>query len=311
MNKNYFEIRNLSKNFGSLRAVDNLSISIWQGEIFGLLGPNGAGKTTIIQMVCGLLTADSGEILLDGQVTQFGTREFMHRVGICTQQNILWEKLTCIEQLEFMGTMYQFSKNESRKRGFNLLEQFGLSEKSHELAGKLSGGMQRRLNIALALIHNPELMIFDEPEVGLDPQSRLLVREYIQKLGNGKTVILTTHNMDEADRLSNRIAIIDHGKLLKLDTPENLKKTLGGGDVLEIELFGIPVEKASSIIANKGFLNTTTKSAIILKAHDVLEKLPKVLELLVKSGAHIGELHMRPNTLEDVFISLTGRNLRE
>ena len=158
------------------------------------------------------------------------------RVGVCPQSAVLWGRLTCLEQLEFVGEMYGLPRQRARRRGEQLLGDLGLAEKTHKLAGTLSGGMQRRLNLALALVHDPEIVVLDEPEAGLDPQSRVQVREYIRGLGRRHTIILTTHNMDEADRLANRVAIIDHGELLVLDTPEALKQRLGHGDVVDITL---------------------------------------------------------------------------
>jgi ABC-2 type transport system ATP-binding protein len=311
LNPAYLQIRNLSKSFGSLKAVDDLSLDIHQGEIFGLLGPNGAGKTTTIQMVCGLLHPDHGEIILNGQGKPTRSSKVMNKIGFCSQQNILWEKLTCSEHLEFIGAMYHLPAAVARQRGLSLLDQLGLSDKRNQLASELSGGMQRRLNLSLALIHDPDLVILDEPEAGLDPQSRIMVREYIRSMAKGKTVILTTHNMDEADRLSDRVAIIDHGKLLKVDTPENLKKTIGAGDVIELELQGMATEQASALMAEIGITASFTQNHLLLRASNLIEKLPQVLDILRSNGAVIGELRLRSNSLEDVFIDLTGRRLRE
>jgi ABC-2 type transport system ATP-binding protein len=305
------EIRNLMKSFGVLRAVNGISLAVQHGEIFGLLGPNGAGKTTTIQMICGLLHPDEGEIYLEGQPVRPGNRTVLRKVGVCTQQNIIWEKLTCLEQLEFIGTMYHLSTQESRRRGEMLLEQLGLSEKRSQLASKLSGGMQRRLNLALSLIHDPLLVVLDEPESGLDPQSRIMVREFIRSMARKKTVILTTHNMDEADRIADRVAIIDRGRLLVVDTPEDLKKTLGDGDVIELEISGITLEQAAGVVSAMDIKCSSADHILILRGYGLLDKLPEVLGALRTSGAGVGEARMRANTLEDVFISLTGRRLRE
>lgn len=220
-------VLNLTKSFGSLKAVDEVSFEIRRNEIFGLLGPNGAGKTTLISMICGLLKPTSGKVVFNGA----GERR---RVGYCPQENIYYPKLTCLEQLIFTGEMYGMSAAAARERALMLLQLLGLTDKEEARAAGLSGGMKRRLNLCLAIIHDPDLIILDEPEAGLDPQSRLLVREFIKNISARKTVILTTHNMDEADRLADRIAIMDHGKLLLLDTPENLKRTTGEGDILEL-----------------------------------------------------------------------------
>ena len=235
-------VAGLTKRFGDLVAVADLDLEIFRGEIFGFLGPNGAGKSTSINMICGLLRPDSGEILLNGAPAGAEVR-LRNSFGLCPQEVILWPKLTCLEQLCFMGEMYDMAARDARQSGKRLLELLGLSAKTNALASTLSGGMKRRLNICLALVHHPEVVVLDEPEAGLDPQSRIMVRDFIQSLRKSKTVILTTHNMDEADRLSDRVAIIDNGRLLLADTPENLKKTAGTGDILEISL--LPVQGKS------------------------------------------------------------------
>lgn len=311
MSSSSLEIRNLQKSFGTLKAVDGISLQVQQGEIFGLLGPNGAGKTTTIQMICGLLKPDAGEIFINGQLVKPGNPAAMQKVGICTQSNILWEKLTCFEQLVFIGQMYHLPKRQVKHRAEELLDQLGLSEKCNQLAGQLSGGMQRRLNLAMALMNDPDLVVLDEPETGLDPQSRVMVREYIHSLARKKTVILTTHNMDEADRLSDRVAIIDQGRLLVMDIPEALKRTLGDGDVLEMELANELPESVQEELRAVDLQVHTVNHTLILRGRILIEKLPAVLEIFRRNGIQTGETRMRSNTLEDVFISITGRRLRE
>lgn len=206
-----------------------MTFSVQRGEIFGFLGPNGAGKSTTIQMVCGLLKPDSGKVTILGQDLRT-QKEIAHTIGICPQENVFWNKLTGMEQLVFLAGMYGWSKTAAKKRAEKLLADLGLDAKKKTLSGKWSGGMKRRLNIALALIHDPEILVLDEPEAGLDPQSRVLVRDYIRSLTPDKTVLLTTHNMDEADRMSDRIAIIDAGRIIQLGRPDTLKKS---GETLE------------------------------------------------------------------------------
>lgn len=226
------EIRNLTKKFGEQVAVDHINLEVQAGEILGFLGPNGAGKTTAIRMFCGLLRPDEGEVLYNGQTLHDfpGGKTLL---GVCPQDNVQWERLTCLEQLVFSGEMYDMPRHLAKSRSLGLLEQLGLAECAGKQARRLSGGMKRRLNIALALVHDPAVLILDEPEAGLDPQSRIQMREFILGLAGTRTIILTTHNMDEADRLSDRVAIIDQGKILKVGNPENLKKALGDGSTLE------------------------------------------------------------------------------
>ena len=333
MNGTAIQVNNLTKRFNGLTAVDDLSLEIRKGEIFGLLGPNGAGKTTSISMICGLLPPDAGEVLIERQPVHSGDVKVRARVGVCPQEVILWEKLTCLEQLEFVGEMYDVPRKTARQRGQDLLKTLGLTDKANKLAATLSGGMQRRLNLALALVHDPEILVLDEPEAGLDPQSRVLVRDYVRSLALQKTIILTTHNMDEADRMADRIAIIDHGKLLVVDTPEALKRSIGEGDVLEMKIKGISVEQAWETLENTNPKLTSLraersnlsfdKEEIALSAmppgNDVLtlcdpniiDHLPALITAIQNAGGQVGEVHLRANTLEDVFISLTGRRLRE
>ena len=307
------QTENLTKRYGALTAVQDLSLAIYQGEVFGFLGPNGAGKTTSINMMCGLLKPDSGQVCLNGLPLRDG--EARTQVGVCPQQVVLWERLTCLEQLQFVGQMYGLSAALARQRGLQLLEELDLEEKRSQQARLLSGGMQRRLNLALALVHDPQIVILDEPEAGLDPQSRVRVREYIRSLARRKTVILTTHNMDEADRLADRVAIIDHGHLLVLDTPQALKARLGEGDVLELSLNGTSpgldgIRQALSIVAGQVDLSLT-HGTLTLRALGLVSLLPSILEGLSAAGIHPGEVRLRANSLEDVFIQLTGRKLRE
>ncbi len=309
--KSVISISNLYKNFGDIKAVDGVSIDIQQGEVFGFLGPNGAGKTTTINMICGLLPPSSGSVLFSDPTLQNST--LSGHLGISPQENIFWPRLTCREQLVFMAEMYSFSRKNARKRADDLLEKLGLTAKANQQAEKLSGGMKRRLNICLALIHDPAILVLDEPEAGLDPQSRLLVREFIKSLAGKKTVIITTHNMDEADRLADRVAIIDYGKLLKLDSPRNLKRSIGDGDLLEIA-----VELPDSVRINEvlsavrplcNSVNYDSRNLIIRAPH-LVGLLPELTGLLTGYGIKYREINLRENTLEDVFIHLTGRKLR-
>jgi ABC-2 type transport system ATP-binding protein len=308
------DVRDLRKAFGTVVAVDGLSLQVFEGEVYGLLGPNGAGKTTAIRMMAGLLKPDSGEVLIQGVPVKGGSSEAAARVGVCPQDLVFWDKQTCLEQLVFVGTLYDLPPAASRKRSVELLEALGLAEKRNTLASHLSGGMQRRLNLALALVHDPDIAILDEPEAGLDPQSRVMVREYIASLAKRKTVILTTHNMDEADRLADRVAIIDHGRLLALGTPEELRRGSGSGDVLEIRPTEETAGRCLHATENLRLLGLDVSRAgegLTVRAQGILDRLPAVAESLAAAGIKTQEMRLRQNTLEDVFINLTGRSLRE
>jgi ABC-2 type transport system ATP-binding protein len=314
------ETEGLTKHYGSLTAVQDLTLEVYEGEVFGFLGPNGAGKTTAINMMCGLLRPDAGQVTVRGVPIGEADDEVRARVGVCPQDIVLWERLTCLEQLRFIGQMYGLAGREARRRGRKLLEELDLVSKHDKQARTLSGGMQRRLNLALALVHDPEIVVLDEPEAGLDPQSRIKVREYIQSLARAKTIILTTHNMDEADRVANRVAIIDHGELLVLDTPEALKRSVGEGDVVEIDLHGPPgngllgnghrVREAVEPLVTQALMDEE-RGLLTVRALNAVGALPAILNALEGAGLKAGDVRVRKNTLEDVFIQLTGRRLRE
>lgn len=306
------KIENLSKYFGELLAVNNLSLEVFEGEIFGFLGPNGAGKSTSINIMCGLLQPSSGEIFLNGQKVVGDNKKLRLKVGICPQQIILWPKLTCFEQLVHVAQMYGEKLVQARKRANSLLNEMGLELKKNKLAGGLSGGMQRRLNIILALMHNPEIIVLDEPEAGLDPQSRVLVRDYIKGLAKSKTVILTTHNMDEAEKLCDRVAIIDCGKLLVLDSIENLKKKNRKENILEIEFESSEnALNAQQLLIKFDVHINKVDVHLLISDNNIFDKLPDILKTLKENNLKVVEIKLRENSLEDIFISLTGRRLRE
>jgi ABC-2 type transport system ATP-binding protein len=308
------EVKNLVRKYGDLTAVDHLSLQVKQGEVFGLLGPNGAGKTTSIRMMCGLLRPTSGEVYIKGKrVPPGGSAEARSKVGICPQENILWNKLTCYEQLVFSARMYNIPRHQARARADRLLAEMGLGPKRNKLALTLSGGLKRRMNVIMAIMHDPEIMVFDEPEAGLDPQSRVLVRDFIRETARNKTVIVTTHNMDEADRIANRVAIIDAGRLLQLDTPDNLKRSIGEGDVMEMKLQSThpgSLSRAEKDLKAQGFVVNREDDRLDIRAMNLVPRIHEIYQLLEREKISIQEMKVRENTLEDVFIHLTGKSLR-
>lgn len=311
------ETMDLSKRYpGGVLAVDGLSLRIRKGEVFGFLGPNGAGKTTSIKMMVGLLKPTSGHTLINGEKIEAASRQVKKSIGVCPQDIVIWNRLTCMENLLTMADMYEVPRKASTERAEEMLEDLKLTDKKDVLAINLSGGMKRRLNVAMALIHDPEIVVLDEPTAGLDPQSKLVVTEYIGGLKETKrlTVILTTHEMEIADQLSDRVAIIDHGKLLVLDTPENLKDRIGKGDIVEITLN----DKTKNKIAREALQGlegiqevNEIREKIVVRALDAVNKFPNIFKLLESKNVMVLDVSLRKNSLEDVFITLTGRGLRE
>lgn len=304
-------LEGLTKAFGDVVAVDDLGVEVRRGEVFGLLGPNGAGKTTTIRMICGELVPDAGRVLLGGRPVT-AKPDDRARIGICPQELVVWPKLTCVEQLRLVGGLYGLPAATAGARAEALLDDLALTAKARALAGTLSGGQQRRLSIALALIHEPELVVLDEPSAGLDPQSRSLVRDVIRARARTATVVLTTHDMDEADRLSDRVAIVDRGHVLVCDTPAALRRAQGDG-VIELRFVGDGSAQDVAAAALAGARGLTVRPApglLTVRADDPTAALPVVLTALAAAGAQPDEVRLRAPSLEDVFLDLTGRSLR-
>jgi ABC-type multidrug transport system, ATPase component len=313
-NEVFLSVEGLSKHYGDLAAVDHISFSVCRGEVFGLLGPNGAGKTTTIKMLCGLIKADAGEIVYDGLSMASDYDRIKSMIGLCPQDIVIWEYLTCLEQLKFVGMSYGLSSQKAVKSSEYLLDTLGLLDKKNKLASTLSGGMQRRLNIALALVHDPKIIILDEPQAGLDPQSRILVRDFIRQLAKRKTVILTTHDMDEADRLSDKVAIVDHGKILIIDTPEKLKEKNGASDIIQIrtsENNQVKINQFLSALPPVFTEKEYSDGLLLLSASNAVELIAAITKMLKDYHIQMDDINLRKRTLEDAFISLTGRGLRE
>jgi len=305
------ETENLTKKFGEFTAVEDLNLKIKEEEIFGFLGPNGAGKTTSIRMMVGLLSPTSGKV----NFGDMGDSLPEEKVGVCPQDLVLWDELTSYENLRFMGNMYGVPKRKLNKRVERVLKDLGLIDKRDNLASELSGGMQRRLNLGMSIIHHPEIVVLDEPSAGLDPQSRYSVWEYIKGLIEEKTrcIILTTHLMEEADRVSDRVGIIDNGDLKVVDTPEKLKKNVGEGDSIKIELEdkrknSAAVETLESL--DKVIRTSEASNRVVVRALDAVGNTNLFKEALTEAGMSVIDISIsQTNTLEDVFIHLTGRGL--
>jgi ABC-2 type transport system ATP-binding protein len=303
------EVRGLIKRYGDVTAVAGLTLEVRAGECFGLLGPNGAGKTTTLEICEGLGTADEGEVRLLGRTWASDGEWLRERVGLALQETQLAEKLTVYETLRLFASFYE------RPRMVNdVIPLVGLEEKREARVGNLSGGQKQRLAIACALVGDPQVLFLDEPTTGLDPQSRRQLWDLIEAYKTrGGTVVLTTHYMDEAERLCDRIAIVDHGKVIAEGTPRSLVASLGAEHVVRFVLADGAEVPAPLLSALPGVrvVAVTDDDGMELQCSAVHETVPALLALLAQRGARLSDLRTHAPTLEDVFVSLTGRALRE
>jgi ABC-2 type transport system ATP-binding protein len=304
--------RNLFKAFGSIRAVDGVSFEVLAGEIYGLLGPNGAGKTTTLSMVCGLLRPDGGEVLIHGQGFWTDPQSARRAMGVVPQDIALYEELTGRENLEFWGRIAGLSPREARRRAGELLEALCLSDRAKDPVKKYSGGMKRRINLGSALLHRPKLLLLDEPTVGIDPQARMSILEFVRGLTReGTAVLYTTHYLEEAETLCQRIGIIDHGRLLAEGTLAELQQRIGGDRVFvlegalgEVDTDGWPGFREMFRVLQR----SDRQLAVAAQGHrDPADCLKALLALPVS----VENVALKRPTLNDVFLQLTGRELRE
>ncbi|HEY6565177.1 MAG TPA: ABC transporter ATP-binding protein [Pirellulaceae bacterium] len=293
-------VKNLRKSYGSRNAVDNVSFEIAAGETLGLLGPNGAGKSTIIGMIVGILSPDAGDVRLRGGLVP-SDPQARRLIGVAPQQLSLYEELTAEENLRFFGRLYDLPGVTLKDRVNWALELAGLVNRRKDTVGKYSGGMKRRLNLACALVHDPEVVLLDEPTVGVDPQSRNHLFECIEALKRqGRTVLYTTHYMEEAERLCDRVAILDHGRLLAIDSVSGLVSAHGHVSFVDVEFRDPPPEGTA--------LNGQLEGRRLrLESHKPLEAVAQVASL----GLPIATLSIRQPDLEAVFLKLTGKSLRD
>ncbi|MHA2028446.1 MAG: ABC transporter ATP-binding protein [Candidatus Kariarchaeaceae archaeon] len=312
------EVIDLHKSFDkgsdAVKAVNGVSLSINENELFGFLGPNGAGKTTCLKMMIGLLKPDSGQVRIFGKDPFTEKGGFKNKISIIPQETVMYPDLTVEENLQFIANLYDIPKNVASPRIEDLIKKMDLESKKKTLTRKLSGGLKRRLNIILALVNDPTIILCDEPTPGLDPQSRLVVWDFLQNLPKqGKTVILTTHFMEEADRLCDRIAIIDNGEILVSNTTLELKKSIGEGDLLEISLLNDSLlDNVNTALNEDETINSSINisNTIVIRGKNIVSRLNKLLGIVEKI-AEIQDIKLRRTTLEDVFIELTGRTLRD
>ncbi len=294
-------------------AVDQLNLEVGEGEIFGLLGPNGAGKTTTVSMLTTRITPTSGDATVAGVDVVAHPSEAKRLMGVVSQTNTLDRSLSVWENLYFHGRYFGMGARESKRVSTEMLEIFRLSDRAKADVATLSGGMAQRLMVARSIVHRPRILFLDEPTSGLDPQSRIALWEIIHQIhADGQTVVLTTHYMEEADRLCERLAIMDHGKLLALDTPEALKRTVGGDTVVKMTANGDPDRLVVHMQSLTEVTDATAVEGIVqLTARRAEGLLPRAIAHAESGGYAVHDVSIDEPTLETVFINLTGKDLRE
>jgi len=313
------ETIDLYRSFEDVVAVDGVSFKVPSGTLYSLLGPNGAGKTTTLNMLSCNLEIEDGSAQIMGNSVKRNPKEVRKYIGICPQENVLYDHLTITENLIFFGKMYDVPKDRLNKRAKELIKKLGLEKKANNKTSDLSGGQKKRVNLIAGLIHDPDVLFLDEPTAGLDPQTRRLVWEYIEDLKEReKTVILTTHYMDEADILSDIVGIMDHGKIIAEDSPENLKESIGKGDSLLFTLTGTnhQIEKVfDDLISHEEIMSwaplETQENQYRITALDGIGKIGKIVNKFIENKVQVEDIGIRANSLENVFLELTGRSLRE
>jgi ABC-2 type transport system ATP-binding protein len=303
----------LHKNYGDRAAVDGVSFSIAPGETYGLLGPNGAGKTTTISMVCGLLERNGGEVIVAGLPMDIDATDAKAHIGYVPQDLAIYPDLSARENLRFFGRLQRLRGKELDARVAAVLELTGLVDRADDRTDDYSGGMKRRLNIGIGLLHEPSLLVLDEPTVGVDPQSRNAILEAVDELGKGgMSILYTTHYMEEAERLCDRIGIIDEGKVLAEGTRRELVSTVGQKDRVTLTANG-PLSAAAEALdaLERTDEVTITKGAIEIVAEDARTMLPLIIQTTISSGATINSVEVVEPDLEAVFLNLTGKALRD
>lgn len=315
------EVRDLHKNYGDLHAVQGVSFEVQAGDIFSLLGPNGAGKSTTISMLSCLLEPTRGDALVLGHSVRHEAMAVKAAIGVVPQEIALYEDLSAAENLAFWGKMYGLRGTALRQRVSEVLALIGLTERQRGRVGKFSGGMKRRLNVGVALLNRPQVLIMDEPTVGIDPQSRRNILDSVQELKrDGMTVLYTTHYMEEAEELSDVIAIMDQGRIIASGTREDLVKIVGELDRVDLTL-NAPAERISAawqatqgvhkVTAAAGQESDPTQSTVTLLVDDSNLVLPRLFESATNAGLRITSVQIQEPNLEAVFLHLTGRALRD
>jgi ABC-2 type transport system ATP-binding protein len=300
----------LTKRFDRLIAVNSIDLEIKKGELFSLLGPNGAGKTTIINMLCCLLKPTSGTASIMGCDIIKQPFSVKKVIGVAPQETTISERLNSWENLSLIGRIHGVSSRRLKGRSQKLLETVGLTERSKDRVGKFSGGMKRRLSLIMALVHRPKILFLDEPTLGLDPQSRRAIWDYIVELKGKMTILLTTHYLEEADALSDRIGIVDEGKIVALGTPDELKNIISDVNTIIVSAEDLSAEAVEGLVTKERHAEVDSASGNLRISGKDLD-LREIMEYLYSRGITVRSASLEQPTLEDVFLSITGKELRE
>jgi ABC-2 type transport system ATP-binding protein len=307
------EVKALKKSYGKIVAVDGVSLRAGSAETIGLLGPNGAGKTTTVSMIAGLFPPDSGEVLIDGRPLRGDTDPVKRKIGLVPQNIALYDELTALDNLNFLGALYDLHGTVLKRAITEALDLVGLADRAKDKAGTFSGGMKRRLNLAAALLHDPQILLLDEPTVGVDPQSRNAIFDNLETLKKrGKTLVYTTHYMEEAERLCDRIIIIDHGNVIANDTLHGLHRMLPVTNILAIELENTNGFKSEPLLALPEVVSAEVREGVLrVGLHNLTTGAPAILRWLLENGHPYQHVTSERPDLESVFLTLTGRTLRD
>jgi linearmycin/streptolysin S transport system ATP-binding protein len=307
------EIKNLTKSYGDILALDRFSLDLKKGEVLGLLGPNGAGKTTLISILAGTLSDFSGTVTFQGK-DLFADRSLKNRLGVVPQDMAFYEELNAMDNLLFWGGLYDVPRTDLKRRAAELLELVELAGRAKEPVKKYSGGMKRRLNTAIGLLHKPDLLLLDEPTVGIDVQAKINILEIIRNVGAaGTAVIFTTHQLAEVETTCSRIAIMDKGRILAQGTLEDLVRIVGERDIVEItgEFAAGPFSEALQDIAGARVELLSVADNVASLAVADTEEIPKIMDRLFRRKLTVTDLKIKSPNLETVFLKLTGRSLRD